>query len=160
MRNSDKLEGVPLSMPDHPLSKILPSFDSHSYHAGINTAFAEVVGAGCKQLALSSPYTAEYAEEMMEATRHSAEKYGVLLYVEPDLLVSNLFPHDIARDKTVIFIARDESVLNEYQTLKNLKEESNLKGNPSDVELEIAERFGKLLSYDDASIKKLLANHS
>ena len=23
-------------MPDHPLSKILPSFDIHSYHAGIN----------------------------------------------------------------------------------------------------------------------------
>lgn len=146
-------------MSDHPLSKILPSFDLHSYHAGINMAFAEVVGAGCKQLALSSPYTPEYTEEMMEATMHAAEEYGVLLYVEPDLLVTRLFPSDIAVGKTVILIAQNQSVLDEYQALITLKEESNMKGNPDHLELDIATRFGKLLSYDDANIKRLLAQH-
>jgi hypothetical protein len=146
-------------MSDHPLCKILPNFDSHSYHAGINMAFAEVVGAGCKQLALSSPYSKEYAEEMMAATEYAAKEYNVILYVEDDLLVSKLFPADVAKDKTVIFIAHDQGVLDEYAALKALKKESNEKGNPDEIEFEIAKRFGKLLSYDDASIERLLSKH-
>ena len=144
----------------HPLSKILPNFDSHSYHAGINMAFAEVVGAGCKQLALSSPYSKEYAEEMMAATEYAANVYNVILHVENDLLVSKLFSEDVAKDKTVIFIARDHGVLEEYATLKTMKRESNKKGNPDELEYEIARRFGKLLSYDDSSIERLLSKQS
>jgi len=146
-------------MTDHPLSKILPGFDLHSYHAGINMAFSEVVGAGCKQLALSSPYSNEYAEEMLEATRHAAEEYNTILYVEPELLVTKLFPRDVAKDKTVILIAHDKSVLDEYHALKKLKAESDEKGNPDEIENEIAKRFGVLLSYDEATLKRLLATH-
>lgn len=146
-------------MSDHPLSKILQSFDSHSYHAGINMAFAEVVGAGCKRLALSATYSHEYAKEMMAATEYAAKEYGVLLQVESDLLVSKLFPEDIAKDKTVILIAQNQGVLDEYTSLKAMKEESNRKGNPDEVEFEIARRWGKLLSYDDAKIEQLLSKH-
>ena len=35
-------------------------------------AFAEVVGAGCKQLALSATYSHEYAKEMMAVAGVSA----------------------------------------------------------------------------------------
>jgi hypothetical protein len=147
-------------MTDHPLRKILPSFDIHSYHAGINMAFSEVVGAGCKLLALSSPYSHEYAEEMLGATRHAAEEYNTLLYVEPDLLVTKLFPRDIAKDKTVILIAHDQSVLDEYHALKKLKSESDEKGTPDEIEDEITRRFGVLLSYDKATLKKLLATNA
>ena len=146
-------------MTDHPLSKILPSFDIHSYHAGINMAFSEVVGAGCKQLALSSPYSHECVQEMLGATIHAAEEYNTLLFVEPDLLVTKLFPRDIARDKTVILIAHDQSVLDEYHALKALKVESDEKGNPDEFEDEIARRFGVLLSYDEATFERLLASH-
>ncbi len=146
-------------MTDHPLSKILPGFDLHSYHAGINMAFSEVVGAGCKMLALSSPYTSGYAEEMLGATRHAAEEYNTLLYVEHDLLVTKLFPKDIAKDKTVILIAHDQSVLDEYHSLKKLKIESDEKGNPDEIEDEIAKRFGILLSYDEVTLESLLAKH-
>jgi len=146
-------------MTDHPLSKILPSFDIHSYHAGINMAFSEVVGAGCKQLALSSPYSHEYALEMLGATKHAAEEYNTLLYVEPDLLVTKLFPRDITKDKTVILIAHDQSVLDEYHALKALKVESDEKGNPDDIEDEIARRFGVLLSYDEVTLERLLASY-
>ncbi|MBT3285169.1 hypothetical protein HN807_10930 [Candidatus Bathyarchaeota archaeon] len=146
-------------MTDHPLSQILPSFDSHSYHAGINMAFSEVVGAGCKMLALSSTYSREYAEEMLSATRHAAEEYNTLLYIEPDLLVTKLFPKDVAKDKTVILIAHNQSVLDEYHSLKKLKIESDEKGNPDEIEDEIARRFGVLLSYDKATLERLLAKH-
>ena len=146
-------------MSNHPLSKIIPGFNLHSYYAGINMAFAEVVGAGCKKLALSSPYTHKVAEEMLPATEHAAKEYNSKLFVETDLLVSKLFPRDIAKDKTVILIAHDQSVLDEYMTLKKLKQKSNEKGNPEDLELEIAQRFGALLSYDEKTINRLLAKY-
>jgi len=146
-------------MSDHPLSKILPNFDSMSYHAGITMAFAEVVGAGCKKLALSATYSHEYAKEMLAATEYAAEEYNVLLHGEADLLVSKLFPAEIAKDKTVILIAQNQGVLDEYAALKALKRESNEKGNPDEIEFEIARRWGKLLSYDDATIEKLLSKH-
>ncbi len=43
--------------------------------------------------------------------------------------------------------------------MKSLKEESNGKGNPEDMELMIARRFGKLLSYDDKSIEELIEKY-
>ena len=143
----------------HPLSKIIPGFDLHSYYAGINMAFAEIVGAGCKQLALSSPYSHEVAEEMLEATEYAAKEYNVELMVEPELIVTKLFPSDIAKDKTVILIAHDQSVLDEYKMLKKLKKYSDEEGNPHDLEVEIAQRFGKLLSYDEANVNRLLEKH-
>lgn len=146
-------------MTDHPLNKIVKDFHLHSYHAGINTAFAEVVGAGCKRLALSATYEPEFAKEMMAATEHAAEEYNVLLHVEDKLLVTKLFPADVAKDKVVIMIFQNQGVLDEYLALKEKKKESNSKGNPDEIEFEIARKFGKLLSYDDASIERLLSTH-
>jgi hypothetical protein len=146
-------------MSNHPLSKIVPDFNIYSYYAGINMAFAEVVGFGCKQLALSSPYSREVAESMIPATEHAAKEYNCKLLVEPDLLVSKLFPRDIAKDKTVILIAHDQSVLDEYMTLKKLRQKSDEKGNPEDLEYEIAQRFGALLSYDEQTINRLIAKN-
>ncbi len=143
-------------MSKHPLSKIIDGFHPVSYHAGINMTFAEVVNAGCKKLALSSPYSHEFADEMLEATRYASEVYKVVLYVEPELLVTRLFPRDVARDKTVILIAQSEEVLEEYRALKKLKEKSDAQGNPDEVETEIAERFGALLSYSPEKIQELL----
>ena len=112
-------------------------------------AFAEVVGAGCKKLAISSPYSHEFA----------AKKRSMIYYVEDDLLVSKLFKPDVAKDKTVIILVQDQEVLDEYLELKTLKKESNVKGNPDEMENEIVRKFGKLLSYDDASIKRLQAKN-
>ena len=146
-------------MSNHPLSKIIPGFNLHSYYAGINMAFSEVVGAGCKKQALSSPYSNEMTEQMLPVTEHTAKEYNVKLMVEPDLLTSKLFPRDIAKNKTVILIAHDQSVLNEYLILKKLKKQSDEEGNPDDLELEIAQRFGSLLSYDKKTIERLLTKN-
>jgi len=140
----------------HRLSEIIEGFDLVSYHAGVNMAFAEVVGAGCKRLALSSPYDPELAEKMMEPTRVAAETYGVELKVETDLLVSKLFPEDIAKDKTVIMIAQSSEVLDEYKRLKEMSRESAAKGHPEEMELDVARAFGRLLSYSEEKIEALI----
>jgi len=44
-------------------------------------------------------------------------------------------------------------------TLKRLKEESNKKGMPEELELEISKRFGNLLSYDNKTIERLIAKN-
>ena len=140
----------------HRLSEVIEGFDIVSYHAGVNMAFAEVVGAGCKRLALSSPYDPELAEKMMEPTRVAAETYGVELKVETDLLVSKLFPEDIAEGKTVIMIAQSKEALDEYERLKEKSRESAARGHPEERELDVARAFGRLLSYSEEKIEALI----
>jgi len=135
---------------------MIEGFDLVSYHAGVNMAFAEVVGAGCKRLALSSPYDSELTEKMMEPTRVAAETYGVELKVETDLLKSKLFPEDIAEGKTVIMIAQSRDVLDEYARLKEKSRESAARGHPAEMELDVARAFGRLLSYSEEKIEALI----
>lgn len=146
-------------MSDTSLPQIVPNFDLLSFMAGTNLAFSEAVGLGVKKLALSSPYSLEQLDVMMEVTRYSSERFGTVYQPEPNLLESKLFPRDIARGKTVVLIAHDQSILDEYSELKRLKEKCDSMGNPEELELEIARRFGRLLSYDEAGIEGLIAKH-
>ena len=146
-------------MSDTPLPHIVPNFDLLSFMAGTNLAFSEAVGLGVKKLALSSPYSPEQLDVMMEVTWYSSERFGTVYQPEPNLLESKLFPRDIARGKTVVLIAHDQSILDEYSELKRLKEKSDSMGNPEELELEIARRFGRLLSYDEAGIEGLITKH-
>ena len=146
-------------MSDTPLEQIVPNFDVMSFMAGTNLAFSEAVGLGVKKLALSSPYSDEQLGVMMKVTEYSSERFGTVYLPESNLLESKLFPRDIARGKTVVLIAHDQSVLDEYASLKELKRKSDAKGNPEDMELEITKRFGRLLSYDEAAIERLIAKN-
>ena len=141
------------------VAAIVPNFDVISFMAGINLSASEAVGMGVKKLALSSPYSDEQLGVMMKVTEHSSERFGTIYLPERNLLESKLFPRDIARGKTVVLIAHDQSVLDEYAALKGLKEESDAIGNPEDKELEIARRFGRLLSYDHEGIERLIGKH-
>lgn len=146
-----------IALPTKTLMDSVEGFHMVSYHAGVNAAFAEVVAAGCKRLALSSPYDVGLAELMRGPTRASAEEYGVRLMEETRLLTTMLFPRDIALGKTVFLIARDEGVLREYRELKELRRRCDDAGNPEEMELDLAWRFGRLLSYSDDRIRGLLA---
>lgn len=126
--------------------KLIPHFEQYSYYAGVTSAFAEVVGAGVKQLALSHPYTKAELEFMLEPSNQIAAEYGVVTMVEDDLLVTPLFPADVALGKYVIFFAQNEAVLDRYHALKTSNDESE----------KLAWAFGRLLSYDDESIRQML----
>jgi hypothetical protein len=150
---------IPLiGLSEHFLSKVIDGFHKPSYSAGVTFTFAEVVALGCKRLALSSPYTKEELELMLEPTKMIAKDQGILFFVEPKLLLTKLYSSKLTEDKTVILLAHDQNVLNDYFALKKLKEQSVLAGTPEELEIEIAERFGRLLSYDDATIEHMIKN--
>ncbi len=92
----------------------------------------------------------------MKPTKFSAENYDILIEVEADLLKTKLFPESVAEGKIVFLIAQNTEVLEEYHKLKALKKLSDLKNNPTDLEKEIAIRFGELLSYSPEKINELL----
>ena len=85
-----------------------------------------------------------------------SEKYGIPIYVEQEFLTTQLFDTAITEGKSVIFIAQSQKILDEYFALKKFKQQAIEQGNLADVEDEIAWKFGRLLSYDDETIKRLL----
>ena len=119
-------------------------------------AFSEAVGFGVKQLALSSLYTEEELEIMLKVIEFASKTYNTVCFVEPELLKSKLFNRDIAKGKIVVLIANNQKVLDEYHELKRLSEKSKEKGQSEELELDIARRFGKILSYDDVTIERLI----
>jgi len=141
------------------IAEIVPYFDVVSFMTGTNLSSSEAVGMGVKKLALSSPYSEEQLDVMMKVTEYSSKRFGTVYLPESNLLESKLFPREIARGKTVVLIAQDSAVLDEYAELKELREKSDSMGNPEETELEIAERFGRLLSYDGAAIERLIAKN-
>ena len=138
---------------------ILPNFNKLSFMAGAVMAYSEAVGYGVKQLGLSSLYSLEELDVMLKVIEYGSERYGTAIRVEPDLIKTKLFARDIAAGKTVVLIANNQSVLDEYDTLKREAAESSASGHPEDIEVNIARRFGRLLSYDEASIEALIAKN-
>jgi hypothetical protein len=138
-------------------SKPAPAIDRRSYRLGEIEAFSEMVGKGIKTLAISDVLTTDETNALIDEAQHIAEKYGVHDYVEPDLLVTDLFAESITRGKTVILIYKSPETLAAYQQLKadkaRLVKEGHYQG---DSRVDIARRFGRLLSYPDEEINHLL----
>ncbi len=133
------------------------NIDWRSYQLGVIAAFAEVVDNGCKRLALSSPMTREQFDSVIEDIREIAAKRDLILYVDDDFLETILFDHEPIRGKTVIHIVAEQATVDEYLGLKEKKERHREAGTLNEeVELEVAWGLGRLLSYDDDSIKRLL----
>ena len=151
-------------MPEYPLSELIPHFDRASYHAGITAAFAEIVAMGCKQLALSPAYTPDELVTMLPVTQQIVAHHRLVMLVEPDLLITPLFPADIAVGLTVILIAHGHEALDAYGALKAMHSRAAATGKLANVEQELAWRFGRLLNYDTVAIQQLLdtqhARHS
>ena len=141
---------------EHRLSHVLDGFHLYSYYAGSISTAAEFVSCGCKKIALSSPFTDEELAVMINIAKIESEKYGIPIYVEQEFLTTQLFDTAITEGKSVIFIAQSQKILDEYFALKKFKQHAIEQGNLADVEDEIAWKFGRLLSYDDETIKRLL----
>ncbi|HUS79151.1 MAG TPA: hypothetical protein VM050_10905 [Patescibacteria group bacterium] len=131
-------------------------FDWVSYQMGVIAAFAEVVGNGCKRLALSSPMTRERLDSIIDDVSLIAHERGIVLHVDEDFLETQLFDPEHTRGKHVIHIAADQGVVDEYMAMKALKRRHEEDGTLGEVENELAWGIGRLLSYDDGSIERLL----
>ena len=128
--------------------------DQRSFRLGSFSSFAEMVSVGVKSLALSAALSADEMDELVEEAARIAGKQGVMIYREPDLIVTDLFPADVALGKHVLLIYK-RNILDAYLALK---QEKTILMNSGTYEgkarKDIARQFGKLLSYPDAIIEK------
>ncbi len=131
-----------------------------SYRLGAIGAFGEAVNAGVKQLALSATMTPQEMDAFIEEAEKVAKKNNVVLYRESDLLVTDLFPEDIAKGKDVLLIYQG-TTKDQYLQLKADKEKLVKEGRYSGKQREeIARRFGRMLSYSPRKINQLLAENT
>ena len=132
------------------------AIDQRSYRLGGVASFAEMVSAGVKQLALSAAMSSAAMDELDEDIRRIAREAGIDAYREPDLIVTDLFPADVAKGKHVMLLYKG-STLDEYMALKQKRNEL-LKANKylGEARKEIARQFGQLLSYPAANIESRL----
>jgi catechol 2,3-dioxygenase-like lactoylglutathione lyase family enzyme len=134
--------------------------DQYSYELGVVGGFSELISAGVKRLALSAPLSSAEMDQFMLDAEKIAARHGVSVYREPDLIVTDLFPADVAVGKDVLLLYRG-TTLDEYLSLKSDKAELEEKGvYRSKARIDVARRFGRMLSYSPREINRLLAQNS
>ncbi|MBT8221383.1 MAG: VOC family protein [Bacteroidia bacterium] len=133
---------------------------SFDYELGVVAGFSELVNAGVKQLALSSPMSSDQMDAFIVEAEKVAAKYNVSVYRESDLMVTDLFPANIAKDQDVLLLYQG-TTKDAYLSLKN--DRNNLKATDQykgESRLQIARRFGRMLSYSPKKINQLLAKNT
>jgi hypothetical protein len=116
-----------------------------------------VVRLGVKKHAQREVQSAEEMDAMMDDAMIIAARNEVQMWRETNLLVTDLYPADIAAGKHVLLIYTG-TTLNEYLQLKAdkaaLVAAEKYDGRARE---EIARRFGRLLSYPENVIDGLIA---
>jgi hypothetical protein len=140
-----------------PPSQREPTIDLRSYQLGVIGAFAEVVGVGVKRLALSSPMSPAEMDALIEEAEEIIARNNALSYRETDFLVTDLFSAEATEGKHVILIYNDP-VKDEYLALKARKQELIDEGRyEGEARKDIARQMGRLLSYPEARIERMLS---
>jgi len=131
--------------------------DQISYHLGVIFAFAEMVAADLKKMALSLPFSPKDYKRLVKDARRIARKEGVKMRLEKRFLTTDLFPEEITRGKWVFIIYKYPQVLKKYLSLRSKKErlirENHYKGKGKET---IAVGLGDLLSYRKDVIRRKL----
>ena len=130
------------------------NIDLRSFRLGGIASFAEMVRVGVKTLALSAAVSPEEMDELVDEANRIASEEQVRIYRETDLIVTDLFPADVAVGKHVLLIYKG-TTLDDYLALKRQKAEWVKSGSyQGESRKEIARKFGKLLSYPDSIIEE------
>lgn len=134
--------------------------DRRSYDLGAIAAFAEMVHVGVKRLGFSSTLSPADANALWGEAGKIAGENHVELYREPDLLITDLFPADVAKGKDVLLIYQG-STLDEYLALKRKKAQLVKSATYAGKAREdIARQLGRLLSYPEPAIDELLKKNT
>jgi len=134
--------------------------DRRSYNLGVIAAFSEIVAVGVKKLALSSPLSPEEMAQLLPEAERIAHEQGISLYLEKDFLTTDLFSEEITEGKHVLLICL-EPVKGEYMELKAEKERLIKAGHyQGNARNDIARKMGRLLSYPEHRITKMLAEEN
>lgn len=132
--------------------------DHFSYELGAADCFCEMVRAGVKRLALSHPCgTKKERDEYLPGFEELCRQYGVKMYVEDVPFLTDLFPLSLNRGKFNALFYQEDAALEEYLALKEEKRAALADGSYPQRRQDIARRFGRLLSYTEEGIGRLLA---
>ncbi len=154
--NRSVAAGLVLALVALPLWAHEAGIDERSYQLGIIGGFSEVVRLGVKKLALSEVMTPEQMDAVMADVAVIAERNQVQIWRETKLLVTDLYPADVAAGKHVLLIYTGDT-LDEYLQLKADKAALVQAGRyEGEAREELARRFGRLLSYPESVIDDLL----
>ena len=96
----------------------------------------------------------------MPEVRRQCRKYGVKLYVEDEAFLTDLFPLSLNQGKYNALFYQEDSALQEYLALKGEKKAVLAQGTYGQARRDIAWRFGKLLSYTDEGIRRMLESNT
>lgn len=139
----------------------MQQIDPISYQCGVIDCFNEMVRAGVKALALSHPMdTAEQRDALIPFAQTVCQQYGTKYYIEDEPLLTDLFPISMNLGKYNMLFYRADHILEQYLRLKRWKEalvreKVYFGGNRA----QIAWDFGRLLSYPDEAIRRLIADN-
>ena len=136
--------------------------DTYSYRCGVIDCFNEMIRAGLKRIALSHPVSnREERDELLDFSKKICDEYGNRFYLEDSPLLTDLFPLSMNQGKFNIIFYRDEKDLTEYLQIKADKAELLARGvYIGQAREEIACRYGKLLSYADDGIRRLIESNT
>jgi catechol 2,3-dioxygenase-like lactoylglutathione lyase family enzyme len=156
LRLSILLSAMACRSPQPPASQT----DPRSYNLGAIGGFGELVNSGVKKLALSEVLPPSEMDRLFPEVLQVAERNHVQLYRESHLLVTDLFPADVAKGKDVLLIYQG-TTKDEYLELKAeakaLEQAGQYTGKAREA---IARRFGRMLSYPTWRVNQLLAGQS
>lgn len=135
------------------------TIDVYSYELGVMDCFCEMVASGLKKLAMSHPCdTREERDSYLDEVRELCRKYGIQYYQEDDAFLTDLFPEELNRDKYNFLFYRTDDILETYLELKAEKEKLVAQSAyAGEKRRQIAKKFGRLLSYPEEGISRLIA---
>lgn len=139
----------------------MQNIESFSYQCGIIDCFNEMVHTGVKNLALSRPLdSAAERDALLPFARESCGRYGNQFYIEDEPLITDLFPVSMNMGKYNILLYRANHILEQYLRLKAWKdslvqEKVYFGGNRT----QIAWDYGRLLSYPEEAIRRLITDN-
>lgn len=136
--------------------------DKYSYHCGVMDAFNEMLKADVKKIALSHPcQTKEERDTLIPYAKVLCKKYGTQFYEENEGLVTDLFPASMNQSTFNLVFYKETEYIDEYLSIKAEKLVYTTVGEYTALNRNsIAYRFGKLLSYTDDAIQKLIAENN
>jgi len=134
-----------------------PALDLRSWHLGAIACFAEMAAVGVKKLGLSAAMSPEEMDLLFEEAERTADRNGADIWRERDFLVTDLFSESLTEGKHVLLLYTGDT-LQEYLDLKaekaRLQQQNAYAG---EARREIARRMGRLLSYPEETIERLLS---
>ena len=133
--------------------------DKYSYQLGAADCFCEMVRAGVKKIALAHPCdTREERDAFLPDFEKLCAEYGVKMYREDDAFLTDLFPVSMNKGKYNAIFYQEDQALQAYLDLKEEKRRAQADGTyTGEKRRDIAWRYGRLLSYTDEGIERLLA---